>query len=60
MEKKASKTEVTSESLASIWGFHDIREVYFGTLVLAQHYYSGDKNKIWTSFKSLLSKKART
>ena len=41
--KGASKTEVSQENLTSIWELHDIWEVHFGTLVLAKHYYSGDK-----------------
>ena len=38
----------------------DIREVNFGTSVMASHCYFGDKKKIRTSFKSLVSKKSRT
>ena len=37
-----------------------MRERRFGTLVLVLHCYSGDKSKIRTSFKLLVSKKART
>ena len=39
----ASKTENSLENLANTWELHDKREVHFGNLVLAFHWYSGDK-----------------
>ena len=36
---------------------YSIRKLYFGPLVLAMYCYFGEKRKIWTSFKTLVSKK---
>ena len=33
----ASKTEISLENLTSVWELYDIREVYFGTLILTCH-----------------------
>ena len=41
--KGTSKTENSEENLASIRELHDRLEVHFGTLVLALHCFSGDK-----------------
>ena len=52
-----SKTELRRFNKGLIWELHKtIREIHFGTLVLANHCYSGNK-KIWTSFRLHLSQR---
>ena len=43
MQKEHQKLKTVKKSLASKWKLYDIREVHFGTYVLALHCYSGDK-----------------
>ena len=52
-----SKTELRRFNKGLIWELHKtIREIHFGTLVLANHCYSGNKKK-WTSFRLHLSQR---
>ena len=55
--KENQKLKLRRFNKGLIWELHDIiREIHFGTLVLANHCYSGNK-KIWTSFRLPLSQR---
>ena len=51
------KAENSSENLTSLWQLHNRREAYFGILVSALHFYSGDRKHYVLLSKHLFHKK---